>query len=199
MKSIRWGWVLLGGLVAEILIFAIAIPIAIFAGEGSLLYTAPTASLIATLVCGWWVAKKATRHRVLYGILVGAAAIVIYLAMSPGRPEGIVNLSEPGTFAKEQSRISRLISARGHGPPYRKGSRSQESVVLGSDKVASESEQIVDHAMEVEEPLGLMGRLESTHLPFPLARRLMRRLHSIVSVTLGSVSHVQKLVRIAAE
>ena len=87
MKSIRWGLVLLGGLVAEILIFAIAIPIAIFAGEGSLLYTAPTASLIATFMCGWWVAKKATHHRVLHGILVGAAVMVIYVAMSLGRPE----------------------------------------------------------------------------------------------------------------
>jgi putative membrane protein (TIGR04086 family) len=87
MKSIRWGWVLLGGLVAELLIFAIAIPIAIFAGERSLLYTAPTASLIATFVCGCVVAKKATQHQMLHGILVGAAAMVIYVAMSLGRPE----------------------------------------------------------------------------------------------------------------
>ena len=58
MKSNRWGWVLLGGLVAELLIFAIAIPIAIFAGERSLLYTAPSASLIATFLCGCVVAKK---------------------------------------------------------------------------------------------------------------------------------------------
>jgi hypothetical protein len=49
--------------------------------------------------------------------------------------------------------------------------------------------------MEGEKPLGLMGRLESTHLPFPLARRLMRRLCSIVGVALT----LQKLVRIAAE
>lgn len=87
MNSIRWGWVLLGGLVAEVLIFAVAISIAIFVGEGSVLYTAPTASLIATFVCGWWVAKKATDHRMLHGILVSAAAIVIYVAMSLGRPE----------------------------------------------------------------------------------------------------------------
>jgi len=56
--------------------------------------------------------------------------------------------------------------------------------------VASQSEQIVDYAMEGKKPLGLMGRLESTHLPFPLARRLMRRLHAIVGVTLGCVSHI---------
>jgi len=56
--------------------------------------------------------------------------------------------------------------------------------------VASESEQIVDYAMKGKKPLCLTGGFESTHLPFPLARRLMRSLHSIVSVTLGRVSHV---------
>jgi hypothetical protein len=44
--------------------------------------------------------------------------------------------------------------------------------------------------MEGKKPLGLMGKLESTHLPFSLARRLMRRLHSIVGVALGRVSHI---------
>ena len=44
--------------------------------------------------------------------------------------------------------------------------------------------------MEGKKPLGLNSRLESTHLPFPLARRLMRRLHSIVGVTLGRVIHI---------
>ena len=56
--------------------------------------------------------------------------------------------------------------------------------------MASESEQIVNRAMEGKKPLGLNSRFESTHLPFPLARRLMRRLHSIIGVTLGRVSHV---------
>ena len=40
--------------------------------------------------------------------------------------------------------------------------------------MTSESEQTVDYAMEGKKPLGLMGGFESTHLPFPLARRLMR-------------------------
>jgi hypothetical protein len=44
--------------------------------------------------------------------------------------------------------------------------------------------------MEGKKPLGLTGGFESTHLSFPLARRLMRSLHSVVSVTLGGVSHV---------
>ncbi|HEY1239021.1 MAG TPA: TIGR04086 family membrane protein [Bryobacteraceae bacterium] len=87
MKTIRWGWVLLGGFVAELIVFAIVIPIAIFAGQDSLLYAAAPASLIATFVCGWWVAKKATHRPLLHGLLVGAAAVVIYVAMSLARPE----------------------------------------------------------------------------------------------------------------
>ena len=56
--------------------------------------------------------------------------------------------------------------------------------------MASESEQIVDHAMEGKKPLGLQGRLESAHVSFPLARGLMRSLDSIIGVTLGRVGHI---------
>src|SRR5262245_12678834 len=96
LKNIRWGWVVLGGLLAELLVFAIVIPIAIFAGQESLLYTAAPASSIATFVCGWWVAKKAANHRLLHGILVGAAAMVIYVAMNLGRPEPLAYLIAHG-------------------------------------------------------------------------------------------------------
>ena len=58
--------------------------------------------------------------------------------------------------------------------------------------MASESEQIVDHAMEGKKPLRLLGRLEATHVSFPLARGLMRSLHSIIGVTLGRVGHIAK-------
>lgn len=88
MKNIRWGWVFLGGLVAEILVFALVIPIAIFWGEDSLLYTAGPASFIATFACGWWVAAKKVAHQqILHGLLVGLAATVIYIATSFARPE----------------------------------------------------------------------------------------------------------------
>jgi hypothetical protein len=43
--------------------------------------------------------------------------------------------------------------------------------------------------MEGKKPLCLTDGFESTHLSFPLTRRLMRSLHAIVGVTLG-VSHV---------
>jgi putative membrane protein (TIGR04086 family) len=89
MKSIRWGWVLLGGFLAELAIFVVVIPLSLVAGQESLLYSAPPASFVATLVFGIWVARKAADRRVLHGALVGIAAMLIYIGISLGRPEPI--------------------------------------------------------------------------------------------------------------
>ena len=44
--------------------------------------------------------------------------------------------------------------------------------------------------MEGEKSLGLPGGFESTHLPLPLASRLMRDFGSIVGVSLRTMTHV---------
>jgi hypothetical protein len=55
--------------------------------------------------------------------------------------------------------------------------------------MASYSEKILDDTVEGEKPLGLAGRFESAHLPFPLAGRLMRGFGAIVGVTFRVVSY----------
>jgi putative membrane protein (TIGR04086 family) len=87
MKSMRWGWILLGGFLAELLVFAIVIPLSLAAGQASLLYSAPPASFVGTFVFGIWVARRASDRRLLHGFLVGVAATVIYIAISRGQPE----------------------------------------------------------------------------------------------------------------
>ena len=89
MKNIRWGWILLGGFLAELAIFVVVIPLSLVAGQESLVYSAPPASFAAAFGFGVWVARKAPERRVLHGTLVGVAAILIYLAVSLGRPEPI--------------------------------------------------------------------------------------------------------------
>jgi putative membrane protein (TIGR04086 family) len=89
MKNIRWGWVLLGGFLVELSIFAIAIPLSFLLGEESLLYSAPGASFVGSFVFGLWVAGKTQQLRVLHGALVGVAAMLIYVGMSLGQPEPI--------------------------------------------------------------------------------------------------------------
>ena len=87
MKSMRWGLILLGGFLAELLIFVIVIPLSLAAGQASLLYSAPPASFVGTFVFGIWVARKARDRRLLHGALVGVAATMIYMAISRGQPE----------------------------------------------------------------------------------------------------------------
>lgn len=89
MKRIRWGWILLGGFLAELAVFVVVIPLSLLAGQQSLLYSAPPASFAATFVFGRWVARKAPQRPVLHGVLVGAAATLIYIGISLGQPEPI--------------------------------------------------------------------------------------------------------------
>jgi len=89
MKGICWGWILLGGFLAELAIFVIVLPLGLLVGQQSLLFSAPPASFVATFVSGLWVAGKTPQRRVLHGALVGFAATVIYVGISLGRPEPI--------------------------------------------------------------------------------------------------------------
>jgi len=89
MKTIRWGWVLLGSFLAELAVFLIVIPLSLVAGQKSLLYSAPPASFAATFVFGIWVARKASERRSLHGALVGIGAMLIYLGISFDQPEPV--------------------------------------------------------------------------------------------------------------
>ena len=92
MQSIRWGWILLGGFFAELAIIVIVLPLSWLAGQESLLYTAPAASFAAAFVFGAWVSRKASRHRVVHGLLVGVVATLIYVGISFGQPEPVAYL-----------------------------------------------------------------------------------------------------------
>jgi putative membrane protein (TIGR04086 family) len=87
VKSIRWGCILLGGVLAEAALFLIVLPLIFLAGEDSLDYGMPPASFVATFLFGWWVARKATRRRVLHGALVGVVAMVILAGMMLGQAQ----------------------------------------------------------------------------------------------------------------
>jgi len=56
--------------------------------------------------------------------------------------------------------------------------------------MASYTEQILDHTVEGEKSLSLTGRFESTHLPLPLAGRLVGNFSAIVGVTVHAMCDV---------
>ena len=87
MKYIRWSWILLGGLLTEVMILALSVTAGLAVWTRSLLYVVPPASLVAAFTLGLWTARKVAQRRVLHGALVGTVAMLIYVVMGLGQPE----------------------------------------------------------------------------------------------------------------
>ena len=90
--GIHWLRVLLAGFLAEVVVIALVLPIAMLAGKSTLTYTAPVASLLACFGFAIWVGRGLTSHFVLQGILVGVVATLIYVALTRGGPEPLAYL-----------------------------------------------------------------------------------------------------------
>ena len=56
--------------------------------------------------------------------------------------------------------------------------------------MTAHAEKILDDTVEGEKSLSLTGRLESTHLPLPLAGRLMRNFSAVVGVAVHAMCEV---------
>ena len=93
----RWGWIVLGAFVAEVLGFAVLMGIRVLHGYGPFaldpLSSVGNAAFLIELflvfmLAGWWVARGARELVVLNGLLVGFAAVLIYeiAARGSGQP-----------------------------------------------------------------------------------------------------------------
>jgi hypothetical protein len=78
-SSIRWGRVVLGGFLAELILIVLVIPIRAFGGpESAVTFVAVAGSFVVFVPVAWWLCRSAARP-ILHGALMGAAAAVIYL------------------------------------------------------------------------------------------------------------------------
>jgi hypothetical protein len=94
---ILWGRILLGGLIAEAVLIGIAIPLS-RAGQQPVIYEALVGSFVMPFVLALWVGRRLASRFVLHGVLIGAAATLIYLALGEaGRRWGPP--SDPQPFA----------------------------------------------------------------------------------------------------
>jgi hypothetical protein len=95
MRNVRWGWILIAGLLGEFVAIVFLVGLRRLHGyEARSL--APLSALGATAfqfelfavmaLFGWWVARKATASPVLHGTLVGVAAVLIYEILAFGQP-----------------------------------------------------------------------------------------------------------------
>jgi hypothetical protein len=90
---IRWGRVLIGAVLLEAVLLALAIPLLGFVanpfapgaqGSGDFTVFFVSVALLCFAVgtlCGWWVARPLTSKRALHGALTGIVATMIYLGI----------------------------------------------------------------------------------------------------------------------
>ena len=90
LADLRWGRVIVGGISAEILVFAIVFPVLHFFGQTAFLASILIASLAMPFIFALWVCRRVTSHFVLHGLLVGVVAALFYVILTRGQPEPLL-------------------------------------------------------------------------------------------------------------
>ena len=81
---------IVGGVLAELAVFAIVFPVLHFFGQQAFLISILVASFVMPFVFAIWVARRIEAHFVLHGLLVGAVAALMYLVIAWGQPEPLL-------------------------------------------------------------------------------------------------------------
>jgi hypothetical protein len=92
MKStqLRWGRVLVGGFLAELLVFAIVFPALYLLGQRAFLASILVASALMPFIFAVWVGRRVESRFVLHGALVGLVAVLIYIGLAWGQPQPLL-------------------------------------------------------------------------------------------------------------
>ena len=90
IAGIHWGRALLGGFLAELLVFAIVFPTRYLFGQQAFLVSILIASAAMPFLFALWVSRRINSGFVLHGALVGLVAAVIYLGLAWGQPQPIL-------------------------------------------------------------------------------------------------------------
>lgn len=79
--GVRWGRALVGGLLIELLLLAVAVPFFAAGQPETVSLVIVPATVVAAALCGAW-AARGTAKPVLNGTLAGAAALALYVLMA---------------------------------------------------------------------------------------------------------------------
>ena len=92
MKStrLRWGRILVGGFLAELLVFTIVFPTLYLFGQRAFLASILIASAVMPFIFAVWVGRRIESRFVLHGGLVGLVAALIYMGLSWGQPQPLL-------------------------------------------------------------------------------------------------------------
>src|SRR5438105_10072522 len=88
---LRWGRILLGGFLAELIVFAIVFPVLYLFGQRAFLASILMASAVMPFIFAVWVGRGIRSRFVLHGALVGFVAALIYLGIAWGQPQPLLH------------------------------------------------------------------------------------------------------------
>jgi len=75
----RWGRIIAGGFLAEVLLVVAVIPGAVAGNEALVTWAAVIAAPVVTFLAALWVTRRLESQLVLHGTLTGLTAMLIYL------------------------------------------------------------------------------------------------------------------------
>ena len=88
--QMHWGRVVVGGFLAELLVFAIVYPVLYLFGQRAFLASIPIASAVMPFILAVWVCRRVASCFVLHGALVGLVAALIYMGLAWGQPQPLL-------------------------------------------------------------------------------------------------------------
>lgn len=89
-RKIHWGRVVVGGFLAELLVFVIVFPVRHLFGQRAFLASILMASAAMPFLFAIWVCRRAESLFALHGALVGLVAALIYLGLAWGQPQPLL-------------------------------------------------------------------------------------------------------------
>ena len=87
MSKLRWGRVVIAGLLAEVGLILAIVPVGLRLGDTFLRYAAPPGSFVVCFLGALWACRRVESRFVLHGVLVGAVAALFYIALTGFQPE----------------------------------------------------------------------------------------------------------------
>jgi hypothetical protein len=88
--QLRWGRILIGGFLAELLVFAIVFPVLYLFGQQAFLASILIASAVMPFIFAIWVGRRIESRFVLHGALVGLVTALIYMGLAWGQPQPLL-------------------------------------------------------------------------------------------------------------
>jgi len=88
--QLRWGRVLVGGFLAELVVFAIVFPMRYLFGQQAFLASIVLASAAMPFIFALWVCRRVESNLILHGALVGIVAAVFYLGLAWGQTQPLL-------------------------------------------------------------------------------------------------------------